>query len=373
MKIRRYRGSIKAETGRWILVILALIGLSYYLVKQRPELINQFIPGAIATPTPEPTPAPTPEPTATPTPTPSPTPEPVVETPTPTPTPEPTATPVVVATPTPEELLDFATIATNPAFWPKQVTLLQKTAFSLVFNGKVAGQVQAPAGILLQLVRVLPDTAKPQVEVLFQNSREIVSASLLDLVPRATAIKKAVAARAALQGSAPQSTPSPVPSAMPGVKFADRVTIEVIRQKQIHKGMDDYDDKRDDVSMKVKVINSDITRSFEKVRGSIYILAENLTSPNMVKVIGQECFDFSLAPRGTFETVTAQVTSGNYDDANDGSRYGYRYSGWFVRITDASGAVLMEKATTPSLLKHAEQIVNTSTGEEFNRTAKPKP
>ena len=363
----------RAEAGQawvWALLIIALLALSFYLVSQRPELVNKYVPGLLATPTPKPTPAPTPEPTpeATPEPTPAPTPPP-------TPEPAPAATPVAENTPAPESPLSFADIAATPALWPKQVAFLQATALPIIVNGKVAGQTQAPVGTLLQLVKVLPDSAKPEVEVLYVDNRVTVSASATDLVPRATALKKAALAQPST--AAPSATPAtaapavaaPVsaPKTMHGVKFSDRVSADVICEKSI-RSADYYDEKKDNVRCKVKLANADAALAFNNYRGTIYILAENLNDNKMMKVLGSESFDFSLPALGKFERGTAEVTSGRYYTGRYyySSKYGFRYGGWYLRILDSGGKVVVEKASPTGILKVAETIIKTDTDKEFS-------
>ncbi|MEI6070787.1 MAG: hypothetical protein WCS31_03265 [Verrucomicrobiae bacterium] len=364
MKFEKTNRLQRGGAGVWVLLILALAALAVYLVVGRPDLVKEYLPGVFATPSPTPvaTPEPTPEPTPAPTPETTPTPAPE---PTPMPTPEPT--PIVQATPAQETALGFSEVAATRALWPKQVALVQQASFSLIYNGKVVGKAPVPAGTLLEVLQVLPDLAKPQVEVLFQNNREIVSASDVDLIPRAEALKKAAAAKPVPPPPAVvRATPAPAPVTMHGVKFSDRVSVEVVRQKTT-RAADGYDDKRDNIRMKVKLTNSDPSKAFEKNRGTIFILAENLNDRNSMKVLGSESFDFSLPALGSFETVTAQVTSGAYDQERDASRFGFRYGGWYLRIVDADGNVVVEKATTPGILKMAESIMQTEAGREFVR------
>ncbi|MEI6278497.1 MAG: hypothetical protein WCQ16_03810 [Verrucomicrobiae bacterium] len=344
MKFEKTNHLMAGKAGVGILLVIVLAALSGYLVIGRPDLAKKYLPGLLAKPTPEATPVATP-------------------------TPE--ATPVAEATPAPEAPLDFAEVAATRTLWPKQVALVQQTSFPLIYNGKVVGQAPAPVGTLLQVVQVLPDPTNPRVEVLFQNNREIVSASVIDLLQRAEALKKAAPAKPVSSSpvSSPASiraTPVPPPPMMHGVKFSDRVTVEVVRQKTV-RAVDTYDDKQDDIRMKVKLTNSDPSKAFDKNRGTIYILAEDLENPTKTKVLGIESFDFSLPALGNFEKITSQVTSGRYDQERNSSRSGFRYGGWYLRIVDGDGGVVVEKATTPSILKRAESIIKTKVGGEFSR------
>lgn len=186
MKLDTHVRSQSGGSGVWLLLIITLAALVVILGLYRPELVREYLPGALAAPTPTPTPEPPPAPT--PEPTPQPTPEPTPQ-PTPEPTPAATPKPSPITEVVPETPLDFAAIAANPALWPKQVALLQPTPFSLILDEKVVGQTRLPVGTLLTLVRVLPDRAPAQVEVLYHGDRKIIAADAVDLVARVNAQK----------------------------------------------------------------------------------------------------------------------------------------------------------------------------------------
>ena len=83
--------------------------------------------------------------------------------------------------------LDLAQVAQDPACWPKAVTLLQPIPFPVVFAGRVAGQTVVPTGSQLRLIRV----AGVQVEVENLGARQLIAASVTDLLTRATRIRDA--------------------------------------------------------------------------------------------------------------------------------------------------------------------------------------
>ncbi len=138
------------------------------------------------------------------------TPAPVVVPAPPAPPPPPPPPPPAVeaippaATPRP---LDLATVAQTPALWPRQVTLLQPAAFPIVVNGRTAGSVTAPGGMAVRLLRVVGQ----QVEVEFQNGKQLLPAAATDLMPRATANF-----RAAPPSPAPAVVAVAVPAAQSG-------------------------------------------------------------------------------------------------------------------------------------------------------------
>jgi hypothetical protein len=83
-----------------------------------------------------------------------------------TPNPTPTPTPAPTATPTPKPAATPAPSAPDPMAWlmehkqsqPKEVALLEPIDFPVVFDGKVAGSAKLPAGSLLKVLSIEPDT-----------------------------------------------------------------------------------------------------------------------------------------------------------------------------------------------------------------------
>ena len=112
---------------------------------------------------------------------------------------------------------DLETIGNTQAWWPKQVSLIRATPIPVVINGKVAGQAQLPAGTVLRLLRV----AGAQLEVEYQNGRQMIAAAATDLVPRAAALRNsvtvAVAPPAAPAIAAPASGTPPPAAPDPGL------------------------------------------------------------------------------------------------------------------------------------------------------------
>lgn len=78
-------------------------------------------------------------------------------------TPEPVAPPVAsIPAPAPATvpapaLLDLPSIAADRSLWPKKVTLQKATKFPAVLNGKIVGEVIAPAGTEATLKQVKDD------------------------------------------------------------------------------------------------------------------------------------------------------------------------------------------------------------------------
>lgn len=136
------------------------------------------------------------------------------------------AAPALLAAETPP---DLETIAKTPAWWPKQVGIIRATPIAVMINGKLAGQAQLPAGTVLRLLRV----AGTQVEVEYQNARQMIAADATDLMLRATALQSSAVATPAppvAPGVAAPASSTPAPAVLdPGLygKRAREVMAEI--------------------------------------------------------------------------------------------------------------------------------------------------
>jgi len=293
------------------------------------------------------------------------TPEPVIVIATPTPP------PVVMATPTPPPAtpppLDFATVARTPALWPPQVALVQPTAFPLSMNGRVIGEARAPAGTTLRAFRVHGQ----HVEVEYQNARHFIPVASTDLMQRALAtfrnngsVIPETAASAATPPPVAAATPAPRPTAADGARVAERIDIEVVRQKRSRIEGGDYDDKKERIELKVKLANTDTRLAADKFAGEIFIFGESILDRSATKLLGVESFTFSLPPRGTHEFITPEIET-MYDTT--GARFGHRYEGWVLRLRDGSGNIVLAKSSSPTLLKAMEKGEGLAKDKTYDR------
>jgi|GEM_PF-3660940 len=139
MSFARTPCSNQGSAGVWILLLIALVALSIYLVKNQPELVNKYLPGIFATPTPKPTPEAAP--IAIPEPTPEATPIAIPE-----PTPEAPPLPAASVAPTPE-IFNISTVTLEEL--PKAVKILTDETFAIA-DGR--GSATARAGTTVAVV-----------------------------------------------------------------------------------------------------------------------------------------------------------------------------------------------------------------------------
>ena len=131
--------SNEGSASVWMLLLIALVVLSVYLVKNDPELVNRYLPGVFATPTPKPTPEAVP--IAIPEPTPEATPIAIPE-----PPPEAPPLPAASVAPTPE-IFNISTVTVEEL--PKAVKILTDETFAIA-GGR--GSATARAGTLVAVV-----------------------------------------------------------------------------------------------------------------------------------------------------------------------------------------------------------------------------
>jgi hypothetical protein len=279
------------------------------------------------------------------------------------------------ATPPP---LDLATVARTPALVPAQIALVRPVAFPVILGGRAAGEVQAPAGAVVRVLRI----TGMLVEVQYQNAKKAVPVSSTDLMARALALHRsasATAPRSALappsdapapasaRASQPSAAPTPVAMApaLASKRIAERISVDVVRMRQSRVEGGDFDDKKDRIKLKVTLANADTAATVDRFKGEIYVLGESILDRSALKLLGAQSFEFTLPPRASKETITDEVTTA-FDTT--GARFGFRYDGWVVRLLDSTGAVALVKSSSPSLAKSAENISGFKVGQCYDRT-----
>ncbi len=301
----------------------------------------------VGTPDPTPTPVSTPE-------TPEPTPESTSE-PTPESTPEPTPEPTPESTPEPTPAaLSWEELSKRKDLQPSHTRIERPVAFPLVINGRTVGQTQMQAGTVVGVLGISEDT----VAVAHGDKRATipVASTTLEIQMRNLLAKSGTAETGTPveMASVPGATPPPFqPASSPEsaiasstkIQMKDRVRAEVVRQRKTRIEGGDYDDKVERIALKIKLSNSDPKLSFENLRGTIYVFAEDIRRPGSHRLMTIQKFKASLPARGNFEFVTTEVENA-YDTTY--AKWGYKYSGWILAIHGADGKLELLKSTSPA-------------------------
>jgi hypothetical protein len=148
-------------------------------------------------------------------------------------------------------------------------------------------------------------------------------------------------------------------------RIAGRIAVDVQRMKQTRIDGGDYDDKKDRIKLKVRLTNTDVAATADRFRGQIHVLGESILDRTAMKLLAAQSFDFTLPPRGTHEMTTDEVATA-FDTT--GLRFGFRYEGWVLQLYDSTGAVVLVKASVPTLAKNAAKISGLTVGKSHDRT-----
>ncbi len=340
MTTRMYR--LRGNTTLRILVNLALIGLVVVLYLKRDVFFHRQ-PKPVAV-----------QQAATPKPRPQPTPTPRVETPEPgegvvdavpelEPEPLPTATPE--PTPVVPETADLIALARQPREWPGHVTLLAATPFTLVINGAAGGKMQVPAGALVD-VRKFNGQA---LELEFKGAIAVVPVAGTDFESRALAKRKAsnpTASPTPPMATASAAAPAATPTGMPDPRYLE---IDVVRAKKTKDTGSYLNNKKEQISMRVKLRNTDLRLPFTGLKGDIFVFTESSTARGIAKLAIREKFDIDVPARESMEHETEEIVT-IYDSYN--TIGGYKFCGWTLLIKDSSGAVILKKGSSPTYLEN---------------------
>lgn len=146
----------------------------------------------------------------------------------------PTPAPVAIRPPAPLPPTNIVTIPTpppplDPLAWalehkeqaPRELSLLVDTNFPILYNGKVSGSGNLPAGSVVQLVQFDPKTQQVTVScTAYGNSTVSVPIPSTDLVDRAKAAMANAAAAPKIAAAAPPAPPQPVATLSPATNVA---------------------------------------------------------------------------------------------------------------------------------------------------------
>jgi hypothetical protein len=257
---------------------------------------------------------------------------------------------------------------------------VKQVPFPILLNGKVVGQALAPVGTVLTLVRVLPDPAKEQVEVLYQNNKEIVPADAIDLIPRASALKNAGDSQPPVPPVPAQKIPSPAAPALTGApktgatdplrtktEFASRITVSAMRGKSTKIEGGDFDDKRDRITFTIRFRNADPNRPCPGLRVEFYVFGQSLVNVKAVKLLQKYDKALDLAPLEDMEFDTPEVVT---DWDNTGAIFGAKYKGWYLFVMNADGEVVLEKNSV-QFLDAGSGLSKATVGRYYNKKLEP--
>ncbi|MDZ4403775.1 protein kinase [Prosthecobacter sp.] len=166
----------------------------------------------------------------------------------------------------------------------------------------------------------------------------------------------------------PPAATVPVSASATKVPFANGVKIEVAigRPSKIKGG--DFDDKMQVMEPKIKLTNTSTTQSYDGFKATFLLIGESAVDIKVMKVLQREEFPVSIPIRQFIENKPPSVTT-QYDTT--GAKFGFKYDGWVIQITDLNGQIVHTKSTSPTLEKMPEQVQGLKAEQCYDKKLKP--
>ena len=152
--------------------------------------------------------------------------------------------------------------------------------------------------------------------------------------------------------------------ALPEMGRPPDISIAVSRGKRTRYSGRDYDDKRQNLHLCVKIQNKEMTRDFMKLEADLYLFGKSVTG-DTYELLDRAGSEFDLPRRGRHEFQGRSVAL-DFDD-NRYAKYGVKYHGYVVVVRDRTGTIIASKATQGRLLKELEKFKDAETGTTYTR------
>ncbi|MEO8351696.1 MAG: hypothetical protein ABI680_08190 [Chthoniobacteraceae bacterium] len=150
-------------------------------------------------------------------------------------------------------------------------------------------------------------------------------------------------------------------------QFKNRVKIDVSRQKSVRTKGGDFDDKREEIRMRVQMKNQSTNAEFKGYQGLIIAISESLAERNQYKLVIKQEFPIALAAGATAEFVSDERVEG-WD--NTGVIWGFKYDGYCLLIFDPEGKLVVTKTSTSKCEKLAKNYEEVKEGDLLDKDMK---
>lgn len=145
--------------------------------------------------------------------------------------------------------------------------------------------------------------------------------------------------------------------------------VQIARPSRVKGG--DFDDKTQIVTPKIKLTNTTNQQAYMGYKATFWMFNEHTNSRGVYQVASIHNFDITLPPRQVMESTGESITQ-QYDDT--GYKFGFKYDGWALQVTDDKGEIVLTKSTLPSLEKMAPSLKTAlRLNQCYNRQWKPCP
>jgi hypothetical protein len=133
-----------------------------------------------------------------------------------------------------------------------------------------------------------------------------------------------------------------------------KIEVQIARPSKVDRNQGgDFDNKTQIIEPKIKITNTTPQQGYIGYKATLWMFNEHLNQRGTYQIALIHDFDITLPPRQAMESVGASLTQ-QYDDT--GYKFGFKYDGWVLQVTDSKGEIVLTKSTLPSLEKMAQQL-----------------
>lgn len=150
--------------------------------------------------------------------------------------------------------------------------------------------------------------------------------------------------------------------------FFRGVRVEVIIGKPSKTEGGDFDDQMQLLKPRVKFTNMDNVQNYEGHKASLLIVGESTVDRKVFKVLLRHDFKVELPLRQILDERAPEVKTA-YDTT--GAKFGFKYDGWILLVTDAQGQLVLAKSSIPSFEKMPTQLDGLKQDGFYTRQLKP--
>jgi len=129
----------------------------------------------------------------------------------------------------------------------------------------------------------------------------------------------------------------------------------------------DFDDQMQTIKPRIKFTNVDNAQNYEGHKASFMVMGESAVDRKVFKILLRHDFNISLPARQVAEETAPDVTT-RYDTT--GAKFGFKYDGWILIVTDSQGQLVMAKSTSPSIEKMPTQLSALKNGGCYTKDLK---
>jgi len=150
-------------------------------------------------------------------------------------------------------------------------------------------------------------------------------------------------------------------------EFEDRVRTNINRIRDTRVAGGDYDDRREEIQMRIQMKNESTSESFTDHKGILFVISESMVARNEFKVVIKKEFPINLPPREEMELLTDKKVEG-WD--NTDAVWGYKYEGYCLLVLDDQGEIVLTLNSPSKAGKFEETYASVKEGDLVDKKMK---